>query len=94
MERRKILIIGMFDSIHLARWLSQFDDQNVDFVLFPSKKFKYVHSDLVGLISSQNIAKYTFAKPYIRIKYIGFIDFLAQVLFKLVRKNLKKLKKS
>ena len=91
MERRKILIIGMFDSIHLARWLSQFDDQNVDFVLFPSKKFKYVHSDLVRLISSQNIAKYTFAKPYIRFKYIGFIDFLAQVLFKLVRKNLKKL---
>ena len=39
MERRKILIIGMFDSIHLARWLSQFENEKIDFVLFPSKKF-------------------------------------------------------
>jgi hypothetical protein len=42
MERRKILVIGMFDSIHLARWLFQFENETIDFVLFPSKKFKYV----------------------------------------------------
>ena len=34
MERRKILIIGMFDSIHLARWLSQFENEKIDFILF------------------------------------------------------------
>ena len=64
MERRKILIIGMFDSIHLARWLSQFENETIDFVLFPSKKFKYVNYDLLKLVTSQKIASYRFAKPY------------------------------
>ena len=91
MERKKILIIGMFDSVHLARWLSQFSDQNIDFILFPSKKFKYVHSDLVTLTLLENIARYKFAKPYICFKYIGYLDFLAQLLFKLLRRNVRRL---
>jgi hypothetical protein len=47
MERKKILIIGMFDSIHLARWLKQFEYENVDFTLFPSKKFKRINPELI-----------------------------------------------
>ena len=89
MERRKILIIGMFDSIHLARWLSQFENEKIDFVLFPSKKFKYVNYDLLKLMTSQKIANYRFAKPYFVFKYIGFIDFFLVSIFKLVRLNLR-----
>jgi hypothetical protein len=89
MERRKILIIGMFDSIHLARWLSQFENEKIDFILFPSKKFKYVNYDVLKLITSQKIANYRFAKPYFVFKYIGFIDFFLVSIFKLVRLNLK-----
>ena len=89
MERRKILIIGMFDSIHLARWLSQFENEKIDFVLFPSKKFKYVNYDLLKLVTSQKIANYRFAKPYFVFKYIGFMDYFLVLIFKLLKLNLK-----
>ena len=89
MERRKILIIGMFDSIHLARWLSQFENEKIDFVLFPSKKFKYVNYDLLKLVTSQKIASYRFAKPDFVFKYIGFMDYFLVSIFKLLKLNLK-----
>jgi len=89
MERRKILIMGMFDSIHLARWLSQFENEKIDFVLFPSKKFKYVNYDLLKLVTSQKIASYRFAKPYFVFKYIGFMDYFLVSIFKLLKLNLK-----
>lgn len=89
MERRKILIIGMFDSIHLARWLSQFENEKIDFVLFPSKKFKYANYDLLKLVTSQKIASYRFAKPYFVFKYIGFMDYFLVLIFKLLKLNLK-----
>lgn len=79
----------MFDSIHLARWLSQFENEKIDFVLFPSKKFKYVNYDLLKLVTSQKIASYRFAKPYFVFKYIGFMDYFLVLIFKLLKLNLK-----
>ena len=79
----------MFDSIHLARWLSQFENEKIDFVLFPSKKFKYVNYDLLQLVTSQKIASYRFAKPYFVFKYIGFMDYFLVSIFKLLKLNLK-----
>lgn len=43
-SRRKILVIGMADSVHLGRWISQFVDQPIDFTLFPSSPHRHVHS--------------------------------------------------
>jgi hypothetical protein len=91
MERRRVLIIGMFDSIHLARWLSQFEDQNIDFVLFPSKKFKYMNSELAKLIKLKNRAKFTLPKPYFYFKYIGFLDYIFNFLLKTINKNFRKI---
>lgn len=79
----------MFDSIHLARWLSQFENEKIDFILFPSKKFKYVNYDLLKLVTSQKIASYRFAKPYFVYKYIGFLDYFLVLIFKLLKLNLK-----
>ncbi len=79
----------MFDSIHLARWLSQFENEKIDFVLFPSKKFKYVNYDLLKLVTSEKIATYRFAKPYFVFKYIGFMDHFLVSIFKLLKLNLK-----
>ena len=79
----------MFDSIHLVRWLSQFENEKIDFVLFPSKKFKYVNYDLLKLVTSQKIASYRFAKPYFVFKYIGFMDYFLVSIFKLLKLNLK-----
>ena len=41
---RKILIVAMADSVHTARWLRQFDDDEIEFVLFPSTPHRRVHS--------------------------------------------------
>jgi glycosyltransferase involved in cell wall biosynthesis len=51
-ERRQILIIGMADSVHLARWLSQFVNQSIDFTLFPSSPHRHLHPTLKELIKS------------------------------------------
>lgn len=91
MELRRVLVIGMFDSIHLARWLSQFEDQNIEFVLFPSKKFKYLNFELRKLIKSENLANFTLPKPYFCFKYIGYLDYILNVLFKITNKDFKKI---
>ena len=90
MERRKVLVIGMFDSIHLARWLSQFVDEKIDFVLFPSKKFRYTHPELVNLIKSKHFSSYSLGKPYFVSKYIGFIDYICIMIFRIIHVDIKK----
>jgi glycosyltransferase involved in cell wall biosynthesis len=89
MQRRKVLIIGMFDSIHLARWLFQFENQQIDFVLFPSKKFKYISFELLKLTTSTKTATYRFAKPYFTFKHIGFFDHFFGLILKRIGMNLK-----
>lgn len=42
----------MADSVHLARWLSQFVDQPIDFTLFPSSPHRRIHPKLKELITS------------------------------------------
>jgi glycosyltransferase involved in cell wall biosynthesis len=42
----------MADSVHLARWISQFVDEPIDFVLFPSSPHRRIHSLLRSLIDS------------------------------------------
>lgn len=41
----------MVDSIHSARWIEQFRDQPVDFVLFPSTPNRQVHPRLKALLT-------------------------------------------
>jgi hypothetical protein len=41
-----LLVFCIFDSIHLASWLSQFENKRVNFLLFPSSPHKRVHSEL------------------------------------------------
>jgi hypothetical protein len=75
MERKKILIIGMFDSIHLARWLKQFEDKCVDFTLLPSKKYRHINPELNKLIKSNKLANYYLVWPYKFNILSGYIDF-------------------
>jgi hypothetical protein len=58
MAKRKILIICMFDSIHSARWLLQFSEQDIDFLLFPSSPHRKVHSELERSLSSSEGASF------------------------------------
>ncbi len=56
--RKRILVICMYDSIHSARWLSQFQDQDIEFLLFPSSPHRKVHKNLDALIDGNSKAKY------------------------------------
>jgi hypothetical protein len=90
MERKKILIIGMFDSIHLARWLKQFKDESVDFTLFPSKKFKKLNPELNKLIESNNLANYNLANPCRLNFLLGYVDFIFTKIGNIFGSNFRK----
>jgi hypothetical protein len=51
---RTILSIGMLDSIHYARWLTQFTDEGYEFLIYPSKRFRNVHPLLASLLTKNN----------------------------------------
>lgn len=70
---KKVLIIGMLDSIHLTRWLGQFEDQPIRFTIYPSKKFRSVHPELIRLVRSNK--NYNFAQKRF-IKFYGYKEFL------------------
>ena len=56
--RKRVLAICMFDSIHSARWLSQFTDQEIDFLLVPSSPHRRVHPKLMGLLDGESRANF------------------------------------
>lgn len=51
MTIQKVLIVGMLDSIHLARWLKQFSSSDIQFLIFPSSHFRNIHPNLESLES-------------------------------------------
>ena len=44
---KRILIVAMADSVHTARWIRQFDSDEIEFVLFPSTPHRRIHG-LIG----------------------------------------------
>ena len=76
-DRTQVLLIGMLDSIHVARWLNQFKDSSIDFFVFPSKKFRKFHPELVTLSKCNNYK--IFGLPH-TMKIAGYLDFLMFVL--------------
>jgi hypothetical protein len=75
-RRIQVLIIGMLDSVHLARWLVQFSDENIDFVIVASKKYRKLHPLTISLLNSTHLASYTLAQ-WTPLKSIsGYLDFL------------------
>jgi hypothetical protein len=43
----------MVDSIHVARWIGQFTDEDIDFVMFPSGPNRKIHREIRRLRSAQ-----------------------------------------
>ena len=52
MSRKRVLVVCMFDSIHSARWLRQFESQNLEFLLFPSSPHRKLHPEVEQLLNS------------------------------------------
>ena len=91
MAHRKVLVIGMFDSIHLARWLKQFEHDFVDFILFPSKKFRHVNPELYKLLKSTNLANYSLTWPHKSAYFSGYIDYIFIKIGSLLKINFRRI---
>jgi glycosyltransferase involved in cell wall biosynthesis len=81
MNQTKVLVVGMVDSIHLARWLSQFSELPLTFVVFPSNKFRKIHLNLIKLTKSSSMASYEIV-TISKLNYLnGYLDFfVSQIL--------------
>lgn len=80
MIRKRILIVAMLDSVHTFRWLSQFKDSEIDFIIFPSKKHKVIHEGTLQLLDSKHSATFRLARFGRLAKFHGYLDFLAHIV--------------
>lgn len=89
--KKKILVIAMLDSIHFARWLGQFKDQELSFYIFPSRKFRKLNSELINLLESKSIATFEIIN-IIKIKmFLGYLDYM---YFEIISKFISKLSRA
>jgi glycosyltransferase involved in cell wall biosynthesis len=51
MQRKTVVLVCMVDSIHVARWIAQFDPTAVKFILFPSGPNRRVHPKILEMIA-------------------------------------------
>jgi glycosyltransferase involved in cell wall biosynthesis len=79
-ERKRVLVIGMLDSVHFARWLQQFEDQDIDFVIFSAKKFRRVCPLLKDVLKNGNLARYKISLWGSFFLFAGYLDFITFVL--------------
>ena len=62
MVKKKILIVAMLDSIHTARWLKQFKNDNFEFVLFPSTPHRRIHPEITKLVNESSNSAFTIVR--------------------------------
>jgi glycosyltransferase involved in cell wall biosynthesis len=74
---KKILVVGMVDSVHLARWLGQFESEDVQITLFPSTRFKRLHPAIESMVLEKKITFYPlrFTKLLAIRGYLDFAQF-------------------
>jgi hypothetical protein len=80
MIRKRILIVAMLDSVHTFRWLSQFKDSEIDFIIFPSKKHRVIHEGTLRLLESRSGATFELARFRKWSKYHGYFDYLFHII--------------
>ncbi|MFY0671411.1 MAG: glycosyltransferase family 4 protein [Aquiluna sp.] len=58
----RVIAVGMFDSVHFARWLEQFQHQRIEFLLFPSSPHRRLHPKLSALLTAELPATYSLVR--------------------------------
>ena len=54
----RVLVVGILDSVQLAKWLTQFKDQGIIFYLIPSSPHRRIHAVIQDMISGEHESKY------------------------------------
>lgn len=63
---RLVFVVAMADSIHTARWLAQFADQDLSIVLFPSSPHRRVHPVIKELARNDSNKLHLRIAPWMR----------------------------
>lgn len=82
---KKVLIVGMLDSIHLARWLTQFHGTSNTFLLYPSRSFKSIHPKLNRLIEDSPNFQLVYSQTPRSLA--GYLDFALSHIFKMTSRQ-------
>jgi hypothetical protein len=64
----KVLAIGMFDSVHFSGWLKHFQDEDIQFLLFPSSPHRRLTAGLKQLLKNDGRGDFNLATG---TKYLG-----------------------
>ena len=80
---KKILIVAMADSVHTARWIRQFDEDEIEFVLFPSTPHRRIHP-LILQHKSQRLTSTLKISKWMKLGAlpIGIFDLIFNNLFR------------
>jgi glycosyltransferase involved in cell wall biosynthesis len=57
MSRKRVVLVCMVDSIHVARWIAQFEPSEVEFTIFPSTPNRRVHSMIKDMMAKNGNIK-------------------------------------
>jgi len=80
---KKILVVAMVDSIHTARWLRQFDQDDFEFVVFPSTPNRRIHPLIRSHKSSGSRSIIRIPRPMtLGALPFGIIDLFAKNFFR------------
>ncbi len=80
----------MLDSIHVGRWLEQFHGEDVEFVLYPSKKFRSIHPKIRKLLDSSSETRIRLVGGSWKSPFYGYWDFATRVIpFQWLKLNLR-----
>ena len=81
-----VIVVGMADSIHIARWLAQFKEEPVTIYFVPSRRFRKLSPELYKTIKlNENVKFAGISRLHIFSGYIDYI--LLDVLGKLIGRN-------
>jgi hypothetical protein len=92
--KRKILFIGMSNSVHVARWLSQIEEQNWDVYLFPVEDWSEPHYEIRNLsVYATSIFRAAFVDKSVRYIRWSSLSFYMDAFFRrLTKQNTNKYK--
>jgi hypothetical protein len=65
---KRILVVGMADSIHLARWLMQFKDKGYLFRLVSSSPHRRIHPQIKGMLAEGKASGIEISIPWVSAK--------------------------
>ena len=68
----KIMLVAMVDSIHVARWLAQFEPENFEFILFPSTPNRRIHPLIRSMMRENGNIRIVPANAIFSIPLWGF----------------------